>query len=366
MSAFAPKLTSEFYSVGESFPFTVAKRQQRRKLAACYNAYNFSGAHMNLKIGAALVAFLAVQHTSSLFAQALPAEVGSANASASSWVLGAEAGYNWQQGVWVYGLATDISATHLSNQANTVLPGFFTVPTSLNANIDWYGTVRGRLGWSFGPVLLYGTGGLAYGRLALSSSLTANPLGLNAQTSSVQTGWVAGVGIDFQWLPNLILNLEYQYVDLGSINVQAGATGSGQGFSTLNANAHGQFQVFTVGLSWLFNPANRAAHGPTWEGAYLGGHVGGAWGNDTSASYAYFPGFVSDIRLKRDIVLVGRLESGLGLYRYRYLWSDTVYLGVMAQEVALLRPDAIIRSPLDKYLRVDYARLGLNLMTLPE
>jgi outer membrane immunogenic protein len=111
---------------------------------------------MNLKIGAALVAFLAVQHTSPLFAQALPAEVGSANASASSWVLGAEGGYNWQQGVWVYGLATDISATHLSSQANTALPGFFAVPTSLNANIDWYGTVRGRLGWSSGPVLLYG------------------------------------------------------------------------------------------------------------------------------------------------------------------------------------------------------------------
>jgi hypothetical protein len=38
----------------------------------------------------------------------------------------------------------------------------------------------------------------------------------------------------------------------------------------------------------------------------------------------------------------------------------------MAQEVALIRPDAIIRSPLDQYLRVDYVRLGLKLMTLPE
>jgi hypothetical protein len=71
----------------------------------------------------------------------------------------------------------------------------------------------------------------------------------------------------------------------------------------------------------------------------------------------------SDIRLKRDVALVGRLDNGLGLYRFRYLWSDTVYVGVMAQEVALLRPDAIVRSPLDSYLRVDYARLGLKLMT---
>ena len=76
--------------------------------------------------------------------------------------------------------------------------------------------------------------------------------------------------------------------------------------------------------------------------------------------------FVSDARLKRDIALVGRLDDGLGLYQYRYLWSDTVYVGVMAQEVALIHPDAIVRDALDDYLRVDYGRLGLRLMTLPE
>jgi hypothetical protein len=74
----------------------------------------------------------------------------------------------------------------------------------------------------------------------------------------------------------------------------------------------------------------------------------------------------SDARLKRDIVLVSRLDDGLGLYSYRYLWSDTIYVGVMAQEVALIRPDAIIRGGLDGYLRVDYSRLGLKLMMLPE
>ncbi|MGH6685074.1 MAG: tail fiber domain-containing protein, partial [Pseudolabrys sp.] len=73
--------------------------------------------------------------------------------------------------------------------------------------------------------------------------------------------------------------------------------------------------------------------------------------------------FVSDARLKRDIALVGRLDDGLGLYRYRYLWSDTVYVGVMAQEVALIHPDAVVHGSLDDYLRVDYSRLGLQLMT---
>jgi hypothetical protein len=70
---------------------------------------------------------------------------------------------------------------------------------------------------------------------------------------------------------------------------------------------------------------------------------------------------ISDIRLKRDVTQVGRLPDGLGLYRYRYLWSDTSYVGVMAQEVAAVAPEAV--HEVDGYLRVDYARLGLRLQT---
>ena len=70
----------------------------------------------------------------------------------------------------------------------------------------------------------------------------------------------------------------------------------------------------------------------------------------------------SDIRLKRDITQVGGLDSGVGLYRYRYLWSDTIYVGVMAQEVAEVMPEAVQRGA-DGYMRVDYARLGLRMQT---
>jgi Chaperone of endosialidase len=71
---------------------------------------------------------------------------------------------------------------------------------------------------------------------------------------------------------------------------------------------------------------------------------------------------VSDIRLKRDIVQVARLPNGLGLYRYRYLDSDTAYVGVMAHEVEPIVPEAVVHAD-DGYLRVDYARLGLRLQT---
>jgi hypothetical protein len=74
---------------------------------------------------------------------------------------------------------------------------------------------------------------------------------------------------------------------------------------------------------------------------------------------------VSDARLKRDITLVGRLDNGLGLYRYRYLWSDTDYVGVMAQEVALIRPKAVVHG-FDGYLRVNYEMLGVPFTTWTE
>jgi Chaperone of endosialidase len=73
----------------------------------------------------------------------------------------------------------------------------------------------------------------------------------------------------------------------------------------------------------------------------------------------------SDIRLKRDIAELAQLPNGLHLYRFRYRWSDELYVGLMAQEVARVVPDAVIRGP-DGYLRVDYNRLGVTFQTWDE
>jgi outer membrane immunogenic protein len=292
------------------------------------------------------------------------ANSGSNSARASSLVGGGQGGYNWQQGAFVYGLETDLSATKLNSSMSDNLalstPSCPNDGASTSASIDWYGTVRGRAGWTAGQALFYGTGGLAYGRVGLNSTFSALGISTTADTSSIRTGWVAGAGIDYLLQPNLVLNFGYQYVDLGTVSLSSTA-GS---FVTQNASARAAFHTVTAGLSWRFAAANAGPKG-MWSGAYLGGHGGGAWGNTTNADYT--SGFlISDARLKRDITLVARLDDGLGLYQYRYLWSDTIYVGVMAQEVALMHPDAIVRSATDDYLRVDYSRLGLKLMTLPE
>ena len=69
-------------------------------------------------------------------------------------------------------------------------------------------------------------------------------------------------------------------------------------------------------------------------------------------------GLFSDDRLKTDIELVGRRGDGIGLYNFRYDGSTTKYIGVLASEVKLFRPDAIIGG--GDYLRVNYEALGLE------
>jgi outer membrane immunogenic protein len=210
---------------------------------------------------------------------------GSNFASASSWEAGAHAGYNWQRGTVVYGFETDLSATRL----NSAMTGGLSMPlgiplpptdtASTSATIDWYGTLRGRFGTTTGPLLIYGTAGLAYGNVNLSSAFSTVALSLNQQVSTTRLGWVVGAGFEYLVRPDLSLTLGYQYVDLGNVGL-AGGTGT---FITIGqtAGAHANFQAITAGFSWHFPPAGSAP----WEGGYVGGQAGGAWGNDTNARY---------------------------------------------------------------------------------
>ncbi|WP_398476920.1 outer membrane protein [Tardiphaga sp.] len=110
-------------------------------------------------------------------------------------VGGATAGYNMQSGAIVFGLEGDISATGADDRFATYK---FSNP--------WFGTVRGRLGYAFNNVLLYGTAGLAFG------SLEAEANGL--QQSQTSVGWTAGVGAEVGIYQNWTAKIEYLYVDL--------------------------------------------------------------------------------------------------------------------------------------------------------
>ncbi|RVK16077.1 tail fiber domain-containing protein [Sinorhizobium medicae] len=73
----------------------------------------------------------------------------------------------------------------------------------------------------------------------------------------------------------------------------------------------------------------------------------------------------SDRRLKRDIARLAELANGLGIYRFRYLWSDEVFVGVMAQEVLEVMPEAVVIGS-DGYMRVNYTKLGIEMLSLEQ
>jgi hypothetical protein len=102
-----------------------------------------------------------------------------------------------------------------------------------------------------------------------------------------------------------------------------------------------------------------AGGGGGFRGGGGGGFRGGGGGGFRGGGGG---GRRSDIELKHDVVLLGYLANGLGYYRFSYLGSSKPYVGVIAQEVERLMPEAVIRGR-DGYLRVYYEQLGLKLRT---
>ena len=89
--------------------------------------------------------------------------------------------------------------------------------------------------------------------------------------------------------------------------------------------------------------------------------------NNGATSGGYSQSSSSDQRLKRDITPVAVTDSGIQLYSFKYLWSDQVYVGVMAQEL-LNNPqwkDAVITKQ-NGFYAVNYSKLGFEMMTLEQ
>ncbi len=138
---------------------------------------------------------------------------------------GGQIGYNWQQGIWVYGLETDIQGAAIGSTSTVTFPGGGgTVPSVSTGRdrIDWFGTFRGRVGVTVDRVLFYGTGGLAYGGTKSTATNVFNPPTSGTfmgSTSDTKIGWVAGAGVEWAFAPNWSLKGEYLHVDLGRSNV---------------------------------------------------------------------------------------------------------------------------------------------------
>jgi outer membrane immunogenic protein len=138
------------------------------------------------------------------------------------YVAGGQIGYNQQMGQWLWGVEADISATGIRGSQSVLLPtcAICTLPNASSASqdMDWFGTVRGRLGFVASNWLFFGTGGLAYGHVKYAYSQTNVPFGggvnIAGSASEVEVGWTLGAGVEYGWGP-WSAKAEYLYYDLG-------------------------------------------------------------------------------------------------------------------------------------------------------
>jgi outer membrane immunogenic protein len=255
---------------------------------------SWGNAHTDIVGSGSVIAFQNIPPGSPGFPSSI-AFADSNNAHLNGVIGGVQFGYNYQFSPnWVLGVEADIqgsgqrgsntffdpfSATVCSQLqggacvANNTLNG--AVISSYDAEISWFGTVRARLGALIADqVLLYATGGLAYGEVKLSgSALTSASIsavsftspGTAFSASHTNLGFAVGGGLEERcscWLPpNWTWKLEYLYVDLGSLDTSTSfaAASSNKFFSalagTMATHTHFTDNIVRFGLNYKFDYA---------------------------------------------------------------------------------------------------------------
>jgi outer membrane immunogenic protein len=185
--------------------------------------------------------------------------------SDSGFVGGGQAGYNWQNGTFVYGVETDIDYINLggggsTSSASTAFGGN-TLTTFRKDGNGYLGTFRGRLGYAgFDRTLLYVTGGLAYGDFGArySGATFTNAAGLTVanyssnNNSDTRVGFAIGAGIEYALTPNISIKGEYLYADLGRKNYTLTGTTAGTAGTSFSAHSDGSTQLARIGLNYKF------------------------------------------------------------------------------------------------------------------
>jgi outer membrane immunogenic protein len=210
---------------------------------------------------------------------------------------GGQIGYNYQISPnGVIGFEADIQGADIKAHNNCILGcgapvtlfpltgqdrafGVVFGADSFKSKIDWFGTVRARAGYAAGPVLLYVTGGLAYGDVSTTGSVAGatvrisngNVLNTFAGGSSgsnfgsdsndkTKVGWTAGFGAEgkLSWNPAWSIKGEFLYIDLGNSNdvfstfFTSGNPSSGQA-ALRTLHTENREALFRLGLNYSFN-----------------------------------------------------------------------------------------------------------------
>ena len=127
---------------------------------------------------------------------------------ADGFLGGGHIGYNWQRDRIVFGVEADIEAADIGET------GIGSLGFTHQTNIDWLGSVRGRLGVAMDRTLFYATAGWAFGNVEVTKATApgATPF---ASYDDVRHGWTVGAGIEQAFTDRISGRIEYRYTDLG-------------------------------------------------------------------------------------------------------------------------------------------------------
>lgn len=203
------------------------------------SAMNWSGLYAGLEMGADISRFPGSISIAPTPAGALPAltaipgsSINLATTTGLSFAGGGQVGYNWQfPNNWVFGGEVDFKGDARESAVTTSL---FTVPVGISnfvagdtfrASSAWNGSARVRLGYAWGPVLPYITGGVAFADISLRTNFI--PVGTlfpasAASASDTLIGWTVGGGFEYALNPSWSLGAEYRYADYGSTTLALG------------------------------------------------------------------------------------------------------------------------------------------------
>ncbi|MGI6246924.1 MAG: outer membrane protein [Pseudochelatococcus sp.] len=156
---------------------------------------------------------------------------------------GGQVGYNYQINRFVVGLEADINYADLKGDNNA---WSYSGSGSSSHGIEWFGTVRARLGVAFDRVLVYGTGGFAYGGGGDSNGFVYNGA-YYSQDDDTRTGWTLGAGVEYAFTNNITARVEGLYVNLGKEDRKFYAP------TVYNKREDTEFAVIRAGLNYKFD-----------------------------------------------------------------------------------------------------------------